>query len=313
MKLEEIKTVGIVGGGTMGFGIAINFALWEYQVIVQDLTDEIIAGSKSMIKSALALFVEEDLINEKRAEETISRIEFTTDLEALAKRCDFITECIVERSEDKRVLFNKLDTLCPPHTILASNTSALMLSDFGAEVKRQDKIVITHYFAPPHIVPGVEVGRGPQTSEETFELSYQLMKKVHKIPVRVQKELPGCLANRIQHAMGRETVKLWAEGVATAEDIELGIVTTFGFRNFFEGPMLHYDVAGIWKWPQEVRENMVKKREQDPDLSKEALEKIKKHYLAGKPWFVDPDKLDAKIEERDRSYIRRLKELYWPE
>jgi len=310
--LENIEKVGVVGAGTMGFGIAINFALWEYPTIMSDISDEILQQSMKMIRSAMALFIEEGLITHKQADDTVRRITTTTDLAKVAANSDFITEAIIEKSEDKRELFNKLDELCPPHTILASNTSSLVLSDFGSDVNRQDKIAITHYFAPPHIVPGVEVAKGPGTSDETFNTTYDLMKKIRKIPIRVLKELPGYLLNRIQSAMSREANRLWAEGVATAEDIELGVKSTFGFRMPHEGPMMHYDVAGIWKWPQDVRAAMSTRRvSPESELSAEAAEKIRQRMAQGKPWFVDPERFDEAIEKRDREYIQRLKELYW--
>ncbi len=300
MELADIKKVGVVGSGVMGFGIAINFALWGYPTLMCDLSDEILAQAMKNVEQALALFIEGELITRQQAQEAISRISATTDLAEVARRSDFITEAIVERSRDKRNLFNQLDALCPPHTILASNTSRLVLSDFGAEVKRQDKLVITHYFAPPHIVPGVEVAKGPGASDETFNLTCALMKRVRKIPIRVLKELPGYLLNRIQGAMAREALHLWAEGVATAEDIELGITATFGFRMPHEGPFKHYDLAGIWKWPEDVR---------NPGASEN--EKIRQRMSQATPWFVDPERFDEAVEHRDREYIRRLKELYW--
>jgi len=310
--LENIKKVGVVGVGTMGFGIAINFALWGYPTIMSDISDEILQQSMKMIRSAMALFIEERLITRKQADDTVRRITTTTDLAEVAANSDFITEAIIEKSEDKRELFNKLDELCLPHTILASNTSGLVLSDFGSDVKRQDKIAITHYFAPPHIVPGVEVAKGPGTSDETFNTTYDLMKKIRKIPIRVLKELPGYLLNRIQSAMSREANRLWAEGVATAEDIELGVKSTFGFRMPHEGPMMHYDVAGIWKWPRDVRVAMsTRQASRESELSAEAAEKIRQRMAQGKPWFVNPERFDEAIEKRDREYIQRLKELYW--
>ena len=296
----------------MGFGIAINFALWGYPTIMSDIGDEILQQSMKMIRSAMALFIEEGLITRKQADDTVRRITTTTDLAKVAANSDFITEAIIEKSEDKRELFNKLDELCSPHTILASNTSSLVLSDFGSDVKRQDKIMIAHYFAPPHIVPGVEVAKGPGTSDETFNTTYDLMKKIRKIPIRVLKELPGYLLNRIQSAMSREANRLWAEGVATAEDIELGVRSTFGFRMPHEGPMGHYDLAGIWKWPEDVRAAMSTRRvSRESELSAEAAEKIRQRMVRGKPWFVDPERFDEAIEKRDREYIQRLKELYW--
>lgn len=306
MELADIKKVGVVGGGTMGFGIAINFALGGYPTIIRDLSDALLQQSMRNIKSAMNLFVEEELITQTQADDTIRRITTTTDLEDVATQSDFITEVIVERLKDKQVLFNTLDQLCPLHTIIVSNTSGFVMSDIGADVKRQDKIGLTHYFAPPHIVPGVEVAKGPGTSDETYNITYDLLKKVKKIPIRVLKELPGYLLNRIQGAMGREASRLWAEGVATAEEIELGIQSTFGFRMPHEGPFLHYDLAGIWKWPADIRT----RRRSGSESRDEAVEKISERMAEGKPWFVDPNKFDEAVEKRDREYIRRLKELY---
>ena len=306
MELADIKKIGVVGGGTMGFGIAINFALGGYPTIIRDLSDALLQQSMRHIKSAMDLFVEEELITQAQADDTISRITTTTDLEELATQSDFITEVIVERLKDKQVLFKTLDQLCPSHTIIVSNTSGFVMSDIGADVKRQDKIGLTHYFAPPHIVPGVEVAKGPGTSDETYNIIYDLMKKVKKVPIRVLKELPGYLLNRIQGAMGREASRLWAEGVATAEEIELGIQSTFGFRMPHEGPFLHYDLAGIWKWPADIRT----RRRRGSEPRDEAAEKISERMAEGKPWFVDPNRFDEAVEKRDREYIRRLKELY---
>ena len=300
MELADVCKVGVVGSGTMGFGIGINFALWGYPTLMHDLNDEILAQSMRNVKHAMQLFIEGELISPQLADEAMSRMTTTTDLAAVAANSDFITEAIVERSRDKRELFNQLDGLCPPHTIFASNTSRLVLSDFGAEVNRQDKLVITHYFTPPHIVPGVEVAAGPGTSDETFDLTYGLMKRVRKIPIRVLKEVPGYLLNRIQGAMWREATRLWAEGVASAKDIEQGITATFGFRMPHEGPFKHYDLAGIWKWPEDVR-----------NPSGIENEKLRERMSEATPWFVDPEGFDKAVEQRDREYIRRLKELYW--
>ncbi len=302
MELTDVKRVGVVGSGTMGHGIAINFALSGYPTVMSDLSDEILGKSMANVRAALDLFVEGGLISRQRADESVELITVTTDLRELAEHSDFITEAIVDRSSDKRAMFNQLDAMCPPQTIIASNTSSLVLSDFGSDVKRQDKLVLTHYFAPPHIVPGVEVAKGPDTSDETYKITCDLMSAVRKIPIRLHRERPGYLLNRIQRAMSQEALSLWAEGMASAEDIELGVISTFGFRMPHEGPMKHYDLAGIWRWPEDVR-----------DPAAITNDKIRERMSQGTPWFVDPDHFDEAVEERDREYIRRLKALYWPE
>ena len=110
---------------------------------------------------------------------------------------------------------------------------------------------LTHYFVPPHIVPGVEVARGAHTSDATYEIMCELMRRTGRIPIPIRRELPGYLINRLSAALSREALRLWAEGVATAEDIELGVKSTIGFRMPFYGPFGHYDLSGAWRWPDD--------------------------------------------------------------
>jgi 3-hydroxybutyryl-CoA dehydrogenase len=304
MDLSNIKQVGIVGGGLMGYGIAVNFALGGYRTVINDLNEDILAQTMQHIEAALRLFVDEDLIAYQQAEDALKRITTTPRLKEITDQSDFITEAVIDRLKDKQALFNYLDATCPPHTILATNTSSLVLRDIGSGLKRQDKLVLTHYFAPPHIVPGVEVAKGPGTSNETYEIVYGLMKKVKKVPIRVLKEKQGYLLNRIQGAMVKEAMRLWAEGVASAEDIELGIKATFGFRMPHEGPMGHYDLAGIWRWPADVRS------ERPFEANDELSEKVQQRMAEGRPWFVTEGSFNEATEKRDREYIRRLKALY---
>ena len=304
MDLSNIKQVGIVGGGLMGYGIAVNFALGGYRTVINDLNEDILAQTMQHIEAALRLFVDEDLIAYQQAEDALKRITTTPRLKEITDQSDFITEAVFDRLKDKQALFNYLDATCPPHTILATNTSSLVLRDIGSGLKRQDKLVLTHYFAPPHIVPGVEVAKGPGTSNETYEIVYGLMKKVKKVPIRVLKEKQGYLLNRIQGAMVKEAMRLWAEGVASAEDIELGIKATFGFRMPHEGPMGHYDLAGIWRWPADVRS------ERPFEANDELSENVQQRMAEGRPWFVTEGSFNEATEKRDREYIRRLKALY---
>jgi 3-hydroxybutyryl-CoA dehydrogenase len=308
MNLNDIKTVGVVGAGTMGFGIALNFALAGYPVILTDVSDDVLTRSMRNGTTALQLMREERLITAGRAKKALGLITITTDLPKVARESSFITEAIVERSADKQTLFNRLDELCPRETIVASNTSWLTLSDFGSDVRRQDKLVITHYFAPPHLVPGVEVARSPRTSDETYQLACDLMQAVGKVPIKVLLERPGALINRIQDAMRHEANRLWAEGVASAEDIELGITSTFGFRSPYEGPMLHFDLAGMWRWPRDVREGIADAEVAgQPGLTDQAKKKIWDQYAGGRTWFIEPGEHEAAIEKRDRDFARRLK------
>lgn len=310
MKLSDIKKVGVAGGGTMGFGIAINFAMWGYPVTILDLSDEMLANTRRRIDLGLKIMLDEGLISKTRAKLVVKRITLTTDINKLAET-DFITEAITERLTDKHALFERLDKLCPPQTIIATNTSSLVLSDIARGINRQDKVALTHYYDPPHLVPGVEVAKGPGTSDETFNITLDLMLKLRKVPVKVLKEQSGYLLNSIQYAMTAVAEQLWAEGFASAEDIEKGITATFGFRSPHEGPMMHNDLAGIWKWPLDVLEKRADRILSVMNIQGEAREKLREKLIAGTTWFVDPGNMAEAIEARDREYARRLKDLYW--
>jgi 3-hydroxybutyryl-CoA dehydrogenase len=313
VKIEQVKTVGVVGAGLMGNGIAFSFALGGYDVLMHDLSDEILEGAVANMKATAALYVEEGLLESTDVAQILSRVVSTTHLDRVAEECDFVTEAIVERFEDKKILFDQLDVMCPPRTILASNTSGLVVSEFGADVARKDKLIVTHYFAPPAIVPGVEVVRCPTTSEETFDLTWELMKRTNRVPIRVDIELPGHLLNRLQGAMSREAFRLWAQGVASAEDIDLGVRSTFGLRMPYQGPIRHLDLGGQWGWPEDVRERMVSRMEQAPretELNSEAIARLRRGFLEGKPWLCQDDEVDEIRNARDRELLRRVKEIY---
>jgi 3-hydroxybutyryl-CoA dehydrogenase len=311
MRLDDIRKVGIVGGGTMGFGIGINFALWGYPTVIYDLNEQILEKTAERIRKALKIFADEGLLGQERALKTFEMFQLTSDLAKVANN-DFVTEVIIERLPDKQELFRKLDQMAPAQTIIASNTSTLLLGDIAKDVKRQDKVVLTHYFEPPHIVPAVEVAKGPRTSDETFDITYELMKKVKKVPIRVLKETSGYLLNSIQYAIWCEVLRLWAEGVASAEDIELGTISSYGFRNPTMGPVLQWDLSGGFRWPKEILLNFADRTLAcQPQMTEELKNRIRKRFASGEPWIIDPKRLDELVEQRDREYVRRLKDLYW--
>ena len=312
MQVNDVKQVGVVGAGVMGHGIAINSALWGYPTLLNDISDDVLKKSVDNIDYMLNIFVDERLIDRKRADETINLITPTTDLEKLAKTSDFVTEAIIERAEEKRELFTNLDKMCPPHTILASNTSSLTLSDFTSDVKRQDKLVLTHYFSPPSIVPGVEVAKGASGSDESFNVTYELLKRWHKVPIKILKEVPGYVVNSLQFAILQEAYKLWADGVATAEEIDYGARMTMGFRFLQEGPLQRVEMAGLWNWPPELRAQIINSSLNKTPPNAEQLAKIQEHWEKGKPWFIDRENMQASVDPAYRYYAKLLKKEFWP-
>lgn len=229
MQLKDIKNISIIGAGIMGHGIGLTYALGGYNVTLNARREMTLSNAIRHIRNDLKTFAESSLISQDMIEETLSRLTTTTDLKKAVKDADFVTETIAEEVEVKRKIFTDLDAFCPEHTIFASNTSSLVLQDFTSQCRRRDKILITHWFNPPHIVPVVEVVRGEETSDETMELVYALLKKVKKLPVKIFKEIPGFVVNRIQMGMVREVWSLWKQGIASPEDIDLAVKGVLGF------------------------------------------------------------------------------------
>lgn len=320
MSLEGIKKIAVIGSGLMGHGIGLTYALAGYSVVLNDVSDAILENAVDHIRHNLETFYESELIKKEDIGETLSRISTTTDLEKAAVDADFVTEAIVEDIGAKKKLFHALDALCPPHTIIASNTSSLLISEFGAGTKREDKQVITHWFNPPHIVPVVEIVKSPKTSDETVDTAYALLKKARKFPVKVLKEIPGFLVNRVQSAAIREVWSLWEQGVASVEDIDLAIKGSFGFRLASLGPLQICDLGGLDLWYR-VGQNLMKAINSSTEPSPAVKEKVERGELGlktGKGFYnYDTDYFkagwDQVVKKRDREFLRRLKNLYWTE
>lgn len=320
MAQENIKNITVVGSGLMGHGIGLTYALAGYRVTLNDTGEAILENALHHIENNLELFSDNGLIEKEEVGEALARITATSDLEKSVCGADFVTEAIIEDMEAKRNLFRQLDALCPPHTILASNTSSLPVSEFGSGTKREDKQVITHWFNPPHIVPVVEIVRGPQTSDETVDTVCALLKKAKKHPVKVLKEIPGFLVNRVQAAAIREVWSLWEQGVASVEDIDLAIKGSFAFRLASLGPLQICDLGGLDLWYR-VNQYLLKFINSSTEPSPGVKEKVDRGELGlktGKGFYnysADYSKAgwDGVVQKRDKEFIQRLKDLYWSE
>ncbi len=166
--MNEIRNVTIVGAGTMGHSLAQSFAQAGYDVWLHDLSDEILIKAKRLIASNLRTLAEAELLDASEQSPALDRIRTTTSIVEAGENADFVIEAASEDAAAKKEIFRTLDEVCPPGAILASNTSYLDIFQF-VETGRPDKVLITHWFAPPHLVPLVEIVRGPQTSQETVD------------------------------------------------------------------------------------------------------------------------------------------------
>lgn len=242
--MTALKNITVVGAGTMGHGLAQVFAQGGYEVFLHDLRDEILAKARRLIASNLSTLVEAGALAPADPPAIQTRIRATTDLQEACSGADLVIEAITEDKTAKRDLFERLDRLSPPAAILASNTSYLDIFSF-VETGRPEKVLITHWFAPPHLIPLVEIVRGALTSSETVEAVESLLLSLGKRPVVISRFLPGFIANRLQRAMTNEALYLLDNGYATAGEIDLVARASFGLRMPFMGPFQRMDYAGL--------------------------------------------------------------------
>jgi 3-hydroxybutyryl-CoA dehydrogenase len=242
--MSKIRNVAIIGAGTMGHSLAQVFAQGGYDVRLNDVKDEILVRARKLIASNLDTLIELGVVEKSQKEPILKRIHTTAKLEEAGQNADFVIEAIIEDQAAKKAMFSRLDKICPPGAILASNTSYMDIFKF-VETKRPDKVLITHWFAPPHIVPLVEVVKGPQTSQETVDTAKALMVKVGKKPIVITKFLPGFIANRLQSALGNEVFHLLDQGYASPEDIDTATKASFALRMPILGLVKRMDFTGL--------------------------------------------------------------------
>ena len=226
-----MKKVFVLGAGTMGAGIVQAFAQNGFEVIVRDIKDEFVERGIAGINKSLSRLVAKEKMTEEVKEEILSRISGTTDM-SLAADCDLVVEAAIENMKIKKEIFAELDSICKPETILASNTSSLSITEVANATKREDKVIGMHFF---------EIIRGAKTSQETFDAVKEMSEAIKKVPVEVA-EAPGFVVNRILIPMINEAVGIYADGVASVEDIDTAMKLG---ANHPMGPLALGDLIGL--------------------------------------------------------------------
>ncbi len=239
--MSEIKTIGVVGAGTMGNGIAQMAAAMGAQVIMRDIKDEFVQRGMQSIDKFLSKGVARGKVTEEQKAEILGRITGTTEMKDLAQ-ADFIIEAVIEDLDLKKSVFQELDEICRPEVILATNTSSMSITLIAAATKRPDKVVGMHFFNPVPLMKLVEVIRGYATSDETVKVTSELAQKMGKETVEVKVDSPGFIVNRLMIPHMIEAVKLLEEGVASKEDIDKAIKLGL---NYPMGPFELMDFTGI--------------------------------------------------------------------
>ena len=235
-----MEKIFVIGAGTMGAGIVQAFAQKGYEVIVRDIKDEFVDRGIAGINKGPTKLVSKGKITEEDKEAVLSKITGTTDL-GLAADCDLVIEAAVENMEIKKQIFAELDKICKEETILASNTSSLSITEVASATNRPDRVIGMHFFNPATIMKLVEVIRGMATSQETFDKVKAMSEAIGKTPVEVA-EAPGFVVNRILIPMINEAIGIYAEGIASVEDIDTSMKLG---ANHPMGPLALGDLIGL--------------------------------------------------------------------
>jgi 3-hydroxybutyryl-CoA dehydrogenase len=281
----EIKTVGVLGAGVMGNGIAQVAATAGYNVVMRDIEDRFVEGGLKNIDKFLAKSVEKGKMTAEQKSAVMGKIKGTTKMADL-KDVDLVVEVVVEIMDVKKKVFAELDELTRPEVILASNTSSMSLTEIATATKRADKILGLHFFNPVPLMRLVEVIRGMRTSDEAVASAMDFARKLGKEPVEVKVDIPGFLVNRLMIPHFVEAVQLYEKGVASKEDIDkaakLGL-------NYPMGPFELMDLTGLdigLAVTQYFHDNLPKELKWDPPLIWENM--VKSGLLgrkSGRGWY----------------------------
>jgi 3-hydroxybutyryl-CoA dehydrogenase len=237
----EIKTVGVLGAGAMGNGIAQLAAQIGCDVVMRDIEDAYVERGMKSIDKFLSKSVEKGKLEAKEKDTIMGRIKGTTNMAHL-KDVDFLVEAVLEDLDLKKKVFKELDGLCRPEVVLSTNTSSMSITEIATATNRPDKVCGMHFFNPAPLMRLVEIIRGYYTSDDTVATATELAKKMGKVTVEVKKDTPGFIVNRIMTPHFLEAIKMLEEGIATAEDIDAAVKNGL---NYPMGPFELMDLTGI--------------------------------------------------------------------
>ena len=241
--MKEIKNILICGAGMMGKNIGYVFASNpSFQVGMYDLyPTDVEAGIRTNTKQLL----DKGVITEQELSDRLSRISFTNDIDSdLVKNADLVIEAVFEDMKIKRETFAKLEARCRPDTIFCTNSSVMSPSEISAELQHRERFVGTHFWNPGHLIPLVEVVKSDASSDEVAQTVMEVLRSVGKKPVLCKKDVPGFIANRMQHALWREAISIVENGIADAATVDEAVRYSFGLRLPQLGPMENADMVG---------------------------------------------------------------------
>lgn len=238
------EKIGVIGSGLMGHGIAQVFAAAGHKVRVIDPSLESLSTVPERIAKNIELMMANGVQFEDDIEIILSRLSLSTEI-PICKDCDYVIEAVYEDMALKQRIFAELDEICPDKTILCSNTSVMSITEIASHSKNRQRIVGTHFWNPPYLMPLVEVIKAKDSDDTAVNNTFDLLKRVGKHPVKVNKDVPGFVANRLQHALWREAFAIIDEGIADAATVDECIRYGPGLRWPILGPVENADMVGL--------------------------------------------------------------------
>lgn len=302
-----IRKIAVLGAGTMGRGIAESFAMYGYQVNLFDIQARQLQAASKEIREDQELLAEEAFVTPQSIPETLARIVYCDDLRPAVCDADYVIEVVPEVIELKQRLFRELDGYCREETIFASNASSLSLTAMMVQVResRKGRMMVNHWYNPAHLTPIVELSCFGNTSEEVYLEVESLYRTLGKQTVKVLKDVPGLVANRIQQGVAREVFSLIERGVASPEDVDKALKFGPAFRYATTGQLEVADFGGLDIWCT-VGDNLLKEMDNAQGANPLLREKVAEGKLgikAGEGFY----KYEAdEIPDIRKRFLKRL-------
>ena len=302
-----IKDITVLGAGTMGHGIAETFAMHGYDVKLYETSEKIRTSVMETMRSELDFLAENELIEKSEIDEILKRITIYSDLKQAVESADYVIEAVPEIIELKQNIFKEIDGYCKESTIFASNTSSLALNEMMKYLseERKKRMMVCHWYNPPHIMPVAELSYFGNMPEEIYKEVEELYRNAGKQTVKVLKDVPGLVANRIQQGVAREVFSLIEQGVASPADIDKALKFGPAFRYATTGQLEVADMGGLDIWCT-VGDNLLSAMDNSKEANPVLREKVKEGKLgfkSGEGFFEYPAE---KVNELKNEFNKRL-------
>ncbi|AXI46727.1 3-hydroxyacyl-CoA dehydrogenase [Sulfitobacter sp. SK012] len=260
--MSSQRPIAVIGAGLMGHGIALTFARAGHQVNLTDPTKDVLATAKARITQSLELLGAQS----SEIEQSVARIALFSDLPDAVTDASVVFEAAPEKLELKQSIFSQLEEHAPADAILASNTSVIQISKIMGNLKTRHRALGTHWWNPPHMIPLVEVVKTQWTDPDTAQQMHDLLGQAGKTPVMVEKDVPGFIGNRLQHALWREAISLVENGICSAQAVDDVVKASFGRRLAVLGPLENADLVGL-ELTQDIHKQVLFDLETSPEPS----------------------------------------------